>query len=201
MQYDRLPFERGKTANTDLDAVSATVLSNLEGREYLVEDINPATGIQRTERPVLLRVFRNKSGFALLPKKTFGYSTTTGENYSSAAKGHGRTTAQHVAVVDEYLPAAGVADGDLFYGVIEGPSNCLTDLAGGANNVIAQGGVVVALTAATSNATTSGRVAPQDLTGATAPLAEQIQNRIGRALTARTTANTNADILIDVGKW
>ena len=66
---------------------------------------------------------------------------------------------------------------------------------------VAAGGWVVALTAATSGATTAGRVAPQVLTGATAALAAMVQNRIGRALTAKTTANTNADMLVLVGKW
>jgi hypothetical protein len=84
--------------------------------------------------------------------------------------------------------------------VMEGPAVILTDLAGADNNVLNVGTVVVALTGATSGATTAGRVAPQDLTGATALLADQIQNRIGYALTAKTTANTNADVLVDVTK-
>lgn len=73
----------------------------------------------------------------------------------------------------------------------------LTDLAAGANNLIPEGTVLVALTAATSGATTAGRVAPQDLTGATAALGLQVQNRLGYALSARTTAQTNTTILVD----
>jgi hypothetical protein len=198
---ESLPFPRGTTASAGLATVDTTVLANLEGKEYVVEDEDPATATARTGRQVKLRMLRNKSGFALLPKKTCKYSTNTADIYPSHVRGHGHLTAERVAIVDEYLPAAGVADGDLFYGVIEGPSLCLTDLAGGANNLIPIGTSLVSLTAATSNATTAGRVAPQDLTGATGLLGNQLQNRIGVAITAMTTSQTNAGVLVDVGGW
>lgn len=70
-----------------------------------------------------------------------------------------------------------------------------TSLAADATNLLPVGTILVALTAATSGSTTSGRPAPQDLTGATALLGNQIQNQIGTALSAKTTANTNADVL------
>ena len=102
--------------------------------------------------------------------------------------------------MDEFLPTAGVPANDLFWIVVEGPTNILSDLAGADNNVVNIGGILVALTAATSQCTTAGRVMPQDITGATSVLANAVQNRIGRALSARTTANTNADILVNVTK-
>lgn len=197
---DSLPFERGQTASTGLSSVDATVLDNLEGHEFVVEDVNPATGVVRTSRPVRLRLVRNKAGFALLPKRLVSFRASAGV-YGSHVDGYADTTAEHSVPVDEYLPSTGVADNDLFYVVIEGPALCLTDLAGGANNLFSAGDNLVALTAATSGATTAGRVAPQDLTGATSTLALQVQNRIGRALTAKTTGNTNADVLIDRGSW
>lgn len=174
----------------------------LEGREFWMEDVSPLSGVavSRTGRLCKVRLVRNISGINLLPKRLVTFSATAGK-YGARVDGYVDTTAEHCYPVDEYLPAAGVPDQSLFYIVVEGPALVLTDLAGGANNLIALGGNVVGLTAATSGATTAGRLAPIDLTGATALLANQIMNRVGRALTARTTANTNADILVDCGRW
>lgn len=122
---------------------------------------------------------------------------TTGY-FKRRVDGHSRLTATVVAgVVDPYLTYA-VRPNDLFWLCVKGLCLCKTDLAGGANNLLPEGTVLVALTAATSGATTAGRVAPQDLTGATAVLGGQIQNKIGVAMSALTTANTNADILADL---
>ena len=195
----QLPFERGTTANTG-QTVDSTTLDNLEGKEYMVEDYSPSTGLNRTGHMVKLRVVRNKAAAALLPKRLVTFSTTAGK-YGNQVTGYADTTAENAYPVDEYLPAAGVAVDDLFYIVVEGPAVVLSDLAGGATNLVPVGTVLVALTAVTSGATTAGRVAPQDLTGATSPLALQVQNRLGYALTARTTSNTDADILVNIGKW
>lgn len=189
------PFARGNYSGSGEFAY-------LEGREFYFEDNSPLSGMaaSRTGRLIKCRLVRNVAGFALLPKRLVTFSATAGK-YGARVDGYCDTTAEHAYPVDEYLPAAGVPDQCLFYIVVEGPAVVLTDLAGGANNLIALGGNVVGLTGATSGATTSGRVAPIDLTGATALLANQIMNRVGRALTARTTGNTNADILVDVGRW
>lgn len=83
-----------------------------------------------------------------------------------------------------------------------GPTLVLNDIASGAGTVIAERDVLVALTAATSQATTAGRVAVQDLTGATALLGNAVQNAFGRALSARTTAETNSSVLVDlINRW
>lgn len=197
--YKDLPFDRGQTAQSGAETIDANVLANLEGQEYTVEDVDPATGIVRSGIPVTLRVVRNTSGGALLPKRLGRFSTA--QAYGTAVDGYVNATAGVGYPIDEYLPATGVANNDLFYVVIKGPAIFLTDLAGGASNVFNVGDRVVGLTAATSGATTAGRVAPQDLTGATAPLANQIQNRLGFAMSAKTTGNTNADLLVNVGKW
>lgn len=189
------PFQRGTFSGTD-------EFLHLEGREFIFEDVNPGPGtsLQRTGRQVRCRLVRNKAGFALLPKRLVAFQAAAGK-YGARVDGYADVTAEHAYPVDEYVRAAGVPDGALFYIVVEGPALVLTDLAGGANNLLPLGTNVVALTAATSGATTAGRIAPQDLTGATALLANQIMHKVGRALTARTTANTNADILVDVGRW
>ncbi len=50
--------------------------------------------------------------------------------------------------------------------------------------------------AASTFSTTAGRVVPQTLTGATALLGDQVQNYVGHALTAMTTTQTNAEVLV-----
>lgn len=197
-------FERGKTFYGPAVPDSAALQGvDLEGREFEMEDYDYAS----TARPlplrtrntmVRVRIVRNVSGISLLPKRLARFTTTAGAASLTRVDGYGYATADAVvAPIDEFLPAAGVQNNDLFYVVMDGPCLFLTDLAGAANNVINVGGVLVALTAASSQATTAGRVAPQDLTGATALLGAQIQNRLGRALSAKTTANTNADVLVN----
>lgn len=199
-----LPFERGQTAFGGQSGLAATDFDNIVGREYKVEDIDPSsttlTGSKtRSGRHITLLAVRNSSGGALLPKRCVQFKAG---KWGLEVDGYTTVTAEDRAgIVDEFLPAAGVPANDVFYIVVEGPTLVLTDLAGGANNLIPANTVLVALTAASSGATTAGRVAPQDLTGATAVLANQATNRIGRALSAATTANTNADLLTEVFRW
>jgi hypothetical protein len=200
------PFARGATfyegATIDSNNLGGI---NLEGQEWVFEDIDlnaaGSTKKSRTGLQVTCRIVRNVSGIALLPKRAVRYQATAG-NYGGRVDGYTTTTAAPFAgVVDEYLPSTGVPANDLFWIVVKGPTLMLPDLAAGANNVINIGDALVALTAATSQATTAGRVAPQDLTGATAPLANQVQNKFGHALTARTTANTTLDVLVNLRQW
>lgn len=199
------PFPRGQTFyNGATINTSDLGGQNLEGKEWEFEDIDLSqTGAKpaRTNRTVRCRCVRNVSGINLLPKRVVSYQTggTDGRYAVGRVDGYTTTVAQRAAgVVDEWLPAAGVVNNDLFWIVVEGPTKVLTDLAGGANNVHTIGELVTALTAATSQATTAGRVQPQDLTGATQLLGNQVLNVIGRALSAATTANTGADLLVDM---
>ena len=195
------PFGRGETAGVS----AVTDLVNLEGMEFTFQDINwtssDSTKPRRTSKQVVCRCVRNVSGIALLGARLAVYSTTSG-TYGNRVDGYGSTTAQKIAgVVDEFLPSGGVADKDLFWIAVEGPSSCLTNIASlGANN-IAVGGPVVALTAATSQATTAGRIEIQDLSGATAPLTNQVQNLLGGSQEAATTGQTNARIIVELRRW
>ena len=116
--------------------------------------------------------------------------------------GYARLFAARSFPVDEFLPSAGVAVNDLFWIVMQGPAIVLTGIACDAGNVITEGDRVVAATGATSQATTAGRVRTHDQDTAAnstgSALANQIFNAIGAALSAKTTANTNADLLVDV---
>jgi hypothetical protein len=195
------PFERGDTWYGG-DTPDATDLGgvNILGMEWIFNDQNPTTGVARTERYVRCRAVRNTSGIALLPKRLVVFSTTAGE-YGFNVDGYCSTAAQEAYPTDEYLPTAGVVDDDIFWIVMEGPAVVETRTADMDHN-IGVGGWGVAATADSSQAaTTAGRINAAQTTGATGPLWIQIVNRIGRAMTARTTQNTNEDILIDVGHW
>jgi hypothetical protein len=214
------PFGRGETfynggtitADTTQTGSAKYGGAQMEGKEWDFEDISyNVTGQvgakpNRTNRLVRCRICRNVSGINLLPSRLANFclagtspALNGGQDFGSQVDGYASTTAQFVAgVIDEWLPAAGVPPDDLFWLVVRGPTTVLTDLAGGVNNLIAIGDVLVALTAATSQATTAGRVGEQVLTGATSPLALQAMNYIGRALSAATTANTNALLLVEI---
>lgn len=198
------PFGRGEydTATTfDFDV----------GKEWVFEDIDYTPGTvgakpARTNRQVRCRLVKNVSGIALLPKRLVRFKQS-GVNYGAQVDGYGAVGAERVYPVDEFLPAAGVPDQAYFWIVVDGPAKMLTPLAGADfNGAIAEGSVLVALTAATSGATTAGRVAVVNTTASTQTadysFAENnATNWIGRALTALTTGNTNADCLVEVGKW
>ena len=189
--YDTLPFERGKTAGVS----AVTDEQSLLGKEYHVPDYDMTNYPKlRSDRIVKLRAVRNDSGIALLPKRLARFKAAT---KNTEIDGYCTTTAAPFAgVVDEWLPSAGVADNDIFFIVVGGPSNCLTDIA--SVDTITEGDSLVSLTAVTSQATTAGRVDAAAYAVTETSLANQIKNEIGRALEAKTSANTNADILVDI---
>lgn len=182
---------------------------HLIGKEWVFEDLDySASGTRpsRSNRLVTCRLVRNDSASALLPKRLVTFETGSGL-YGAVVDGYARLTAAHAVPVDEFLPAAGVPSGAYFWVVVRGPATVLAPIAGAEfNGDISEGSVLVALTAATSGATTAGRVAVQNITGSTQTadysfLANGANNRIGRALTAKTTGNTAVDVLCEVGSW
>lgn len=197
------PFGRGEYEET------AGVFDHLVGKEWVFEDLDYSASSSnlgakpaRSGKYVTCRLVKNGGAAALLPKRLVQFSTTAGADKSGAVvTGYVTTTAGRGFPVDEFLPSAGAPVGSYFYIVVRGPATVLTDIAAVEGNVIGVGEPVVALTAATSGATTAGRVSLQSITGTTATaLINQIQNLVGRALTASTTGYTNSDLLIDVGR-
>jgi hypothetical protein len=200
------PIARGEYEET------AGAFDHLVGKEWSFEDIDYGATAQgarpsRTARAVTCRLVKNGSGGALLPKRLVRFKTGAGPEYGAVVDGYARTTAERSYPVDEFLPAAGVPNGAYFWVVVEGPAKVLTPLAGAEfNGDVTEGSRLVALTAATSGATTAGRVAVENFTGSTqtadyAFIHNNLANMVGRALSARTTGNTNADLLVEVGKW
>lgn len=197
------PIGRGEYEST------AGALDNLIGKEWLFEDLDySATGARpaRTNRYVRCRLVKNVSGINLLPKRLARF-IASGVNYGAQVDGYTATTAERGYPVDEFLPTAGVPDQAYFWIVVDGPAKVLAPLAGADfNGNISEGTRLVALTAATSGATTAGRVAVENITGSTQAsdytfIHSNLANQVGRALSAKTTANTNTDILVEVGKW
>lgn len=189
--YENLPFKRGATYGT----TDTTFATHLEGKEYIHEDQAYGTGVY-----VKVRICRNNSGITLLGKRAAKFNIVAGK-VDQDVSGYADVTSERSYIIDDLLPALGVPNGDLFFVVIEGPCLARTGLAADGTNVLVAGDLLHALTAATTGATTSGRVGPAVLTGATSVLALQILNIVGRALSAKTTANTNADVLINAGRF
>lgn len=195
------PFERGTTWY-DGDTPDASDLGgeNIVGQEWVFEDKSPTATTNRTNRHVRCRAVRNTSGIALLPKLLGVLSTTAGE-YGNSVSGYCSTDAQEAYPIDEYLPAAGVVDDDIFWLVIEGPAVIETSTADMDADFVVGGWGVAQTAAASTEAVTGGRINTATAYGATTGTGNNVLNRIGRALTARTTANTNTDTLFDVGHW
>lgn len=199
------PFGRGTTLTNS--SVASTDFAGWVGKEYWFENQLWAGSSPASLRPSgsnqyqVCVVARNVSAGALIPSKLVSAKVDQTAGYQ--VDGYTTTTAQAVAgVVDEFLPSGGVAVNECFWLQIAGEAIVLTDLAAGANNLLPAGTVLVALTAITSGSTTAGRVAPQDVTGATTALSAQLSNAIGVALSAKTTANTNVGTLIRLyRKW
>jgi hypothetical protein len=88
-----------------------------------------------------------------------------------------------------------VAVGDLFWIVYDGPTLVKGSLDA---NTIDAGDRLLGLTAATTNATTSGRVYAYAVTSDTTTMSPRITNCVGWAVSARTAAETNEDILANI---
>lgn len=196
---DQLPFAIGSTwfngGTTD-----TTSGAEWEGREFDILDLdyttNPAkprafsngTEIKR------VRVVRNVcptgagTSTAILPGMLCSFKAGL---YGKQVDGYVTTDAAEGYPADEFLPAAGCPQNDLFYITVSGPAGVMASV-DATNANFSAGSVLVALTAATSGATTSGRVAPQTLNTTSTTLGNMVQNRVGVALSACTTGQTNS---------
>ncbi len=195
MKFEDLPFPLGGTYG-DGATVAVTDGVQLEGKEYWVECRSPGGGVGGildtviTEKPKKVRIVRNVTGSAMLPKLIAKLQLDgTGMEYTSRVKDYADTVGQVGYPIDEFLPAAGVPNNDLFYIVVEGPAKVTTAAAGDTN--ISIGSMVIP--------STGGKVIDQDITvAAGAATFNQIQGAIGRAIQAVNAINT--DFYIDVAK-
>ncbi len=196
--------------------------SHFVGKEFWFDDINwSSSGPVKPLRSNLrrrLRVVRNTSGINLLPKRSavvegllLNVTGITGGGVAGYVS-HGKTTGyvrngvaaaespDHAFPIDEFLPSTGVPDNALYYVVVQGPATCLSNIAAAASTNFTVGDAVVALTAATSQATTAGRVARLDM-ALTTPGHGAPARILGAAMSALTTNNTATDVLVNVGAF
>jgi len=203
MQYEKPPFELGETLKGK-DADGNLINSHWLGQVFEFPAI-PTTGnirgqkARKTGMAIKAVALRNESGIALVGKRIGTLTKTAGYSPVQSVDGYCDVLNETgCVVIDSNLPSAGVADDDIFWGIIEGPCTVLTGSAASAVNSIAVGDVLVAQTAVTSQSTTSGRVGKAAVANATdAQGAMEVGlGRIGKALSARTTNETNSDLLI-----
>lgn len=220
------PFPRGQTLFNK--AYSDTSLTtgdgaNIEGQIWEFEDVNPTTGVRRSNRKVRCMAVRWMGSSPALPSRCVVLDSQIVSNGAAAgtqtAGPLGRCRATLFArqgntadvlpakcyPVDEYLPSNGVARYDIMWVVIEGPAMVKTPNTNFTDIVV--GDALVALTGATATASTDGNTATGaglvatvdlSLTAVTGP--RGIENRvIGIALSAATTGY--GDLLCDVGAW
>jgi len=182
------PFSLGQT----LGVSSADDGKGWVGTVKVFPDVNPATGQIRSNRVKTCISVRNASGGALLPKRLVRFAVgTAGTAVFSAVDGYAAVANNEaVGVVDEHLPASGVASNDVFWVTVKGPTEVAHALSGTA---VAVGDRLAGITAATTGATTAGRVTPNTVGAATTGSDNAGLGVIGYACSAGTT--TGAAIL------
>jgi hypothetical protein len=171
--------------------------TRMEGIVRDFEDKAPKTAAgPQTERSALrkrCRYMRNASGFTVYGKFVVKHQAAYRDKRFA---GLCAVDAEEVAgVVDENLPSTGCVDGDLCWVTQNGPTEVMGSLDA---NTISVDDWVIALTAATSNATTAGRVAAYAQSSSVTVESDQIKNRIGIAMSSRTAAQTNTAILVNM---
>lgn len=189
----RIP--RGKTAFGGLSANVTTANQAAIASWLGTERDFPYAGGNGSKRMTTCRLVKNSSGITLLPGRIVRFKVGTNR---TEVDGYTRLDGQgDSAVSDDQLSSTGVINGDYFWVIVEGPALVKTPLEGTALNVFAQNDLVIALTAATSQATTAGRVQAATYADATAA-ATVNAGAIGYAMSAMTTGQTHADMLVDV---
>ena len=141
------PFALGQT----LGVSSASDGGNWVGVVKVFPDVNPTTGVVRSNRLKKCIAVRNASGVVLLPKRMVAWksgSFTQVDGYTNI------TDEASAGIVDEHIPASGVAANDVFWVTVEGPTE--VKLAPGLTAAVDT--YLTAVTAANSlDATTAGQ--------------------------------------------
>ena len=165
------PFGLGQTLgvttpNDSLYGISSgSYGDNWVGAVKEFTDVNPTTGQVRSNRRKVCIAVRNTSGAALLPKRVVRLAGT-GTGLFGAADGYASVANEALCgVVDEFLPAGGVASNDVFWVTVDGPTEVAVALSG--SDVAVRDRLSV-VTSAASNSVTAGRVSVSPLSSSTA---------------------------------
>lgn len=206
-------FPRGKTyfnaaatvPTADRSGHSEDLLGLVRNFEDLTPGALPVPAVRRSMGHVICMLVRNTSAGVLKPKQMV---TWKAGKRGKEVDGQSCTTAQAVAgVVDEFLPSGGVQVGDVFWLTIKGHTHTKLPWTGAEFPTdISAGDIMIALTAATSGATTgAGRVQkhPVSFTVTETTNGSAINvllNSIGVAAeaAASTDANTDGDLLVEL---
>jgi hypothetical protein len=160
-------------------------------------------------KPIGAVLLRNTSGITLLGKRLGQLDRTPGLAMNHNVDGYSTTLANAgIVLIDPWLPAGGIADDEIFWGLFAGTALILLPLVASDHTAdIAYGDFLVGATGTTTGATTSGRVTHVRFTAATAGNTlngfdgfRMMANGIGRALSARTSQETTAgaDLLVNL---
>lgn len=180
------PFALGQT----LGVTNATDGANWVGVVKQFPDVDPNTGKIRSNRVKTCVAVRNSSSIALAPKRVVAFDTgTAGLAGFTVTKGYSNATnEERVGVVDEHLPASGVAINDVFWVTVEGPTEVAVALSG--SDLVA-GDRLAAITAAASTSTTAGRVTKSAVAAGTQLANDNSLGVLGRACSAGATTGAN----------
>jgi hypothetical protein len=140
--------------------------STVVGTRKVFRDESPITGAILSNRTVECVAVKNTSGAALLPGAVAKFKDSA---ILTEVDGLAVAATTLMGVVDEYLPAGGVADGEVFWLVVKGPSTVTktaTSVSAGAaygpsataGSAAAQGANALLGYAIATSATTSGRI-------------------------------------------
>lgn len=154
---------------------------------------NTSAKSPRSGGDVICILVRNKSGISLLPGRVCVWKSG-----KEGLQVDGYTTvdsAKAAGIVDEWLPSTGVANNDLFWLVVKGP--CLVKKSLDANALV-KDDYVIAITAATSQATTAGRIVSIVATSNATNCMSQALNRIGVAMSTSGTTDANVLTYVDL---
>ena len=186
------PFALGQT----LGVSSATEGTGWVGAVKHFPDVDPATGKVRSNRVKTCVAVRNSAAAALLPKRVVRFRVgTAGTAVFAEVDGYAaETNEERVGVVDEHLPASGAAVNDVFWVTVAGPTEIAVALSGTA---VAVGDRLSCVTAATSGATTAGRVGPSSLSAGTTGAGNNGIGVIGRACSIGATTGANVLALVN----
>jgi hypothetical protein len=161
-------FARGQTLGVTVTMYEAENGdgSTVVGTRKVFRDEDPKTGALKSNHTVECIAVKNTSGSALLPGAVAKFKDAA---ILTEVDGAATTSTLLMGIVDEYLPAAGVANNEVFWLVVGGPSTVTKTStsvsAGAAYGLSATAGSAAAKStnpllgyAIETSATTSGRI-------------------------------------------
>lgn len=185
------PFSLGQTLGvTSADGAA------WEGTVKVFPDVNPRTGVVRSGRLKKCVAVRNSSGATLFAKRAVTFTAGSARAVAGYVYEDGRAGKATAGIVDEYLPAAGVANGDIFWVTVDGPTEILVNVATEPGQHIV-GATINSVTAATSSGNTGGYGVTDSVTNVlAAPTGRPVY--YGRAASTCTATAAQAGCLVNM---